>query len=119
MGEHFEEFDVDRRCGGSRGREGEHGDADGDGDGEGFRTGGRVDGDGNGNGIGDGGGRGDGDGYRQGEGDGEGEGEGEVGFHDSNGKLRHRKRVCSSCCVEIGSEGEVWCLGCVEILRVD
>ena len=22
------------------------------------------------------------------------------------------KRICASCCVEIGSEGRVWCLGC-------
>jgi hypothetical protein len=26
----------------------------------------------------------------------------------------HRGMVCSRCCVERGSEGEVWCLGCVD-----
>ena len=25
----------------------------------------------------------------------------------------HRGKVCSRCCVERGSEGEVWCLGCL------
>lgn len=25
----------------------------------------------------------------------------------------HKRMVCSRCCVERGTEGEVWCLGCV------
>ena len=29
---------------------------------------------------------------------------------DGNG---HRRMVCSRCCVEKGTEGEVWCLGCL------
>lgn len=27
----------------------------------------------------------------------------------------HRERICSQCCVELGTEGEVRCLGCLEI----
>jgi hypothetical protein len=30
------------------------------------------------------------------------------------GRLKeHKRMVCSQCCVERGTEGEVWCLGCV------
>jgi len=25
----------------------------------------------------------------------------------------HRRTICSRCCVEKGTEGEVWCLGCL------
>jgi hypothetical protein len=32
----------------------------------------------------------------------------------SGGQLQvHRGRICSRCCVERGTEGEVWCLGCL------
>jgi hypothetical protein len=27
----------------------------------------------------------------------------------------HRRMVCSRCCVEKGTEGEVWCLGCLRM----
>lgn len=27
--------------------------------------------------------------------------------------MKHRQMVCSRCCVERGTEGEVWCLGCL------
>lgn len=30
-----------------------------------------------------------------------------------SGQHGHRRMVCSQCCVEKGSEGEVWCLGCL------
>jgi hypothetical protein len=29
------------------------------------------------------------------------------------GEPQHRGRICSRCCVERGTEGEVWCLGCL------
>ena len=25
----------------------------------------------------------------------------------------HKRMICSRCCVERGTEGEVWCLGCL------
>lgn len=28
---------------------------------------------------------------------------------------RHRRMICSRCCVEKGTEGEVWCLGCLRM----
>lgn len=31
----------------------------------------------------------------------------------------HKGMVCSRCCVERGTEGEVWCLGCLRAERGD
>ncbi len=36
----------------------------------------------------------------------------------AHGGYRHRRKICSACCVERGPEGEVWCLGCVGIEAV-
>lgn len=43
---------------------------------------------------------------RNGDGDGDEDG-------SERRKLRHRTMVCSRCCVERGTEGEVVCLGCL------
>jgi hypothetical protein len=33
---------------------------------------------------------------------------------EEEGMIRkHKRMVCSRCCVERGTEGEVWCLGCL------
>lgn len=36
-----------------------------------------------------------------------------VGAWERDHILGHRAKVCSRCCVERGTEGEVWCLGCM------
>jgi len=39
----------------------------------------------------------------------------EEGILDSAGqKSRTRRKICGSCCVEKGTDGEVWCLDCLE-----
>jgi hypothetical protein len=55
----------------------------------------------------------------------------EGSFPEANGRLftedswerprgsEHRGKVCSRCCVEKGSEGEVWCLGCLKAQEGD
>lgn len=40
--------------------------------------------------------------------------DGQVRWDTTTGKVQgHRGRICSRCCVERGTEGEVWCLGCL------
>jgi hypothetical protein len=34
---------------------------------------------------------------------------------DMTGCHEHRERICSHCCVERGTDGEVWCLGCLRV----
>ncbi|CZR53910.1 uncharacterized protein PAC_03792 [Phialocephala subalpina] len=47
------------------------------------------------------------------------EGAGErVGPWEKGGVESHRGMICSRCCVERGTEGEVWCLGCLRSVEV-
>lgn len=40
--------------------------------------------------------------------------DGQVRWDTKTGNVKgHRGRICSRCCVERGTEGEVWCLGCL------
>lgn len=40
-------------------------------------------------------------------------GEERVGLWEKGGVESHREMICSRCCVERGTEGDVWCLGCL------
>lgn len=39
----------------------------------------------------------------------------EVDVDMEEGREQHKSMICSRCCVERGSEGEVWCFGCLKI----
>lgn len=36
-----------------------------------------------------------------------------AGSWEKERRKKHQRMVCSGCCVERGTEGEVWCLGCL------
>lgn len=41
-----------------------------------------------------------------------------VGPWEKGGVEGHREMICSRCCVERGTDGEVWCLGCLRSAEV-
>lgn len=45
------------------------------------------------------------------------EGDGRLGPWEKGVVETHREMVCSRCCVERGTEGEVLCLGCLRMVE--